>query len=308
MSINRRLTFYAWADTNVKQPFDRLAAAAALAGLGNGEVVLDHGDDELTAVEVIAVGRRNSPTRLLLHALHGPGSRPSEYGPGVGTRTIQIGKGRYTAFTGHVSIWQDKIAAIDMHANCPGFGRLSAYFRRRADQKVVFRPLFAQETAARLKDLEGIRGVDFAIHEPQKVAQAGKRGMLRSLLPSRKFPSIQVAAGMSRREPRDAYFEPDVEEELFGLADSAEQFFDRLVIRGLSKTEKTPTGQKKSVEVNLLSERLHVVASLEDDPENVSLPVRDLVFDEIDRARRQLDRGGKLAAAAEARLALDEAE
>jgi hypothetical protein len=50
------------------------------------------------------------------------------------------------------------------------------------------------------------------------------------------------------------------------------------------------------------------VASLEDDPENVSLPARDLVFGEIDRARRQLDRGGKLAAAAEARLALDEAE
>lgn len=51
----------------------------------------------------------------------------------------------------------------------------------------------------------------------------------------------------------DAYFEPEVEEELFDLADSAEQFFDRLIIRGLSKTEKTPTGQKKSVEV--LSER-----------------------------------------------------
>lgn len=307
MSIDRRLTFYAWSDTNEKHPFDRLAAAVAVASLDNSEVVLDHGEDELTAVEIVAAGKAGSPTRLLLHALHGPGSRPSEYGPGVGTRTIQIGRGRYTAFTGHVSIWEDKIAAVDMHANCPGFGRLSAYFRRRADQKVVFRPLFAQETAEKLKDLEGIRGIDFSIHELHKVNQARRKGMLRSLLPSRKFPSIHVAAGMSRREPRDAYFEPEVEEELFALADTAEQFFDRLVIRGLSKTEKTPTGQKKSVEVNLLSERLHVATSLEDDPENVSLPARDLVFGEIDRARRQLDRGGRLAAAAEARLAFDEA-
>jgi hypothetical protein len=308
MSVDRRLTFYAWADTNEKHPFDRLAAAATVQRLSKGEVVLDHGEDELTAVEIVAVGRANSPTKLLLHALHGPSSRPSEYGPGVGTRTIQIGKDRYTAFTGHVSIWADKIAAIDMHANCPGFGRLSAYLRHSGDQKVVFRPLFVQETAERLKDLEGIRGVDFAIHEPVKVTQARKRGMLRSLLPSRKFPSIHVAAGMSRREPRDAYFEPEVEEELFELADSAEQFFDRLIIRGLSKTEKTPTGQKKSVEVNLLSERLHIATSLEHDPENPSLPIRDLTFSELNRARRQLDRDGKLAAAAEARLALDQTE
>lgn len=99
MTIERRLTFYCWADMNEKKPFDRLAGAKALTALDKGDVVLEHGEDELTAVEVVSVGNGNTPTKLLLHALHGPGSRPSEYGPGEGTRTIQIGTGRYTKIT-----------------------------------------------------------------------------------------------------------------------------------------------------------------------------------------------------------------
>lgn len=306
MSVDRRLTFYAWADTNQRHPFDRLKGATTLRGLGNGQIVLDHGDDELTAVEIISVGTKTAPTRLLLHALHGPGSRPSEYGPGVGTRTIQIGKGRYTAFTGHVLIWGDKVAATDLHANSPGFGRLAVYFRRQAEERVVFRPLYNQATVDRLKDLEGIRGVDFAIHESHKVVQAQKRGMLGSLIPPRRFPSISVAVGMSRREPKDSYIEPEVEEELLGLADHAEQFFDRLVVRGLSKTQKTATDRKKSIKVNLLSERLHVERSLESDQVNPSLPDQDQVFGALASARTKLDKSGALEDAVEARLSLDD--
>ncbi len=306
MAVDRRLTFYAWADTNQKHPFDRLKGASALKGLGKGKIVLDHGEDELTAVEIVSVGTMTAPTKLLLHALHGPGSRPSEYGPGVGTRTIQIGKGSYTAFTGHVLIWEDKIAATDIHTNSPGFGRLAVYFRRQAGERVIFRPLYNQGTADRLKDLEGIRGVDFAIHESHKIVQARKSGMLRSLIPRRKFPSISVAVGMSRKEPKDSYIEPDVEEELLGLADDAEQFFDRLIVRGLSKTEKTATGKKKSVKVNLLSERLHVERNLESDTVNPSLPDQARVFTALASARSGLDQTGALEDAVEARLSLDE--
>jgi hypothetical protein len=198
MSVDRRLTFYAWANVNEKYPFDRLQAATTVAALGKTDIVLDHGSDELTAVEVISRGKGNAPTKLLVHALHGPGSRPSEYGPGEGTRTIQIGKGRYTAFTGHMVIWPDKIAALDLYANCPGLGRVAVYFRKQVNQRVVFRPLYNQGAANRIKDLDGIRGVDFAIHDPHKIVQARKRGMLRSILPSRKFPSIRVSAGIDR--------------------------------------------------------------------------------------------------------------
>jgi len=306
MPVDRRLTFYAWADANEKHPFDRLQAAATVAGLGKTGIVLEHGDDELTAIEVVSRGKGDAPTKLLVHALHGPGNRPSEYGPGEGTRTIQIGKGRYTAFTGHMVIWPDKIAAIDLYANCPGLGRVAVYFRKQANQRVIFRPLYYQGAADRLKDLDGIRGVDFAIHDPHKIAQARKRGMLRSILPSRKFPSIRVSAGMSRKQPKDSYIEPEVEDELMELADSAEHFFDRLIVRGLSKTKKTKTGKKKSIRVNLLSERLHIERSLADDEANPTLPKQDAVFDAIVKARKKLEKSDELEDAVEARLSLDE--
>jgi len=305
MSVDRRLTFYAWADTNQKHPFDRLAGAKQLKNVPKGEIVFDDGREGLTAVEVVSVGTANTPTKLLLHALHGPGNRPSDYGPGEGTRTIQIGNGRYTAFTGHVLIWEDKVAAIDVHANSPGLGRLAVYFRRLADERVVFRPLFNQAMSEQLKDLEGIRGVDLAIHDPHKIVQARKRGTLRSLIPPRKFPSIRVSAGMSRKEPKDSYLEPEIENEVLELADSADQFFDRLIVRGNSKTEKTSTGKPKSVRINLLSERLHVAESLTADEENPSLPKRDAAFSRLAAARKSLDATGELEDAVEARLALE---
>jgi hypothetical protein len=282
-----------------------LKAAAAVQGLDADEIVLDQGDDALTAVEIVAVGDGENPTHLLVHALHGPGTRPSEWGPGEGTRTIQIGEGRYTAFTSHVVIWKDKVAALDMHANSPGLGRLSSYFWTQVTERVAFRPLYHQDTAKNLKDLDGIRGVDFSIHEPHKIAEARKRGMLGSVLPARKFPSIHVSAGMSRKQPRDAYIDDELADELFGIADSAEQFFDRITIRGLSKTEKTKTGKKKSVEINLLSERLHVERSLDSDSDNPSLPNQERVFAALAAARKGFDQDGQLQAATEARLALD---
>ena len=229
----------------------------------------------------------------------------------MGTRrrcsSISIGQNQYTAFSSHVSIWHDNIAALDAHANAPGLGRLSAYFMRRATQRVAFRPLFEQDAADRLKDLDGIRGVDFAIHDAYKIKRARAHGMISELLPKKGFPSIQVSAGMSRKDAHDDYVDDEVASELFDLADAAEQFFDRIKIRGLSKTEKTKTGQKASVEVNLLTERLQVEKSLDADPDNPSMPEQEGVFKALESARAQLEVGEQLARAAEARLAFDEA-
>jgi hypothetical protein len=305
MAIERRLTFYAWTDTSENHPFDRLAAATEVGGLGTADVVYDNGRDELTAVDIISIGTEDVPTKLLLHALHGPGNRPSEYGPGEGTRTIQIGDGRYTGFTAHVMVWKDKVAALDTHSNSPGLGRLAIYFRKQAKQRVAFRPLYNQRAAEKLNDLDGIRGVDLAIHDSHKVIQARNQGMLESLIPPRDFPSISVSAGMSRKQPKDSYIDPAVEEELLELADSAEQYFDRLIVRGLSKSQRTKTGKKKSVSVNLLSERLHIAESLASDEENPSLPRQDVAFSRLAAARQKLNQTGELEDAAEARLSLE---
>lgn len=304
MPVSRRLVFYAWASTNPNHPFRRVVGAQTLAALDPEDVVLDHGDDHLTAVEIDDIGGDGTPTRLVLHALHGPGSRPSQWGPGEGARRITIGRGRYTAFSSHALIWEDKIAAIEMHANAPGLGRLSRYFWSLATERVSFRPLYEQRTADKLRDLDGIRGVDFAIHEPEKLLRARQRGMLAPLIDPR-FPSIHVSAGMSRKQPKDAYIDDDMADELFELADVAEQYFDRIKIRGRSKTLRTPSGQKKSIEVNLLTERLQVEQSMRSARGNPSMPSASAAFDGLDSARRELDRNGQLAAAVEARLALD---
>jgi hypothetical protein len=294
VGVKRRLTFYGWADTSEAHPFDRLRAAREVGDLDPDEVVLEQTDGGLTAVDLVEVGDADTPTRLLLHALHGPDSRPSDWGPGEGTRIIEIGEGRYTAFTSHVEIWPDKVAAIDLHANAPGLGRLSQYFWKRATERVAFRPLYRQDASERLRDLDGVRGFDFSIHEPHKVQQARRHGMLGSLLPNRDFPSIYVSAGMSRKQPKDAYVDDEVAQELFEIADSAEDLFDRI-----------ETGKKKSVRVNLLSERLKVEAELNNDRNNPSLPVQGDAFDALDGARAELQRDGELQAAVEARLALD---
>jgi hypothetical protein len=307
VAVNRRLVFYAWAHTNENHPFDRVSGASSLAGLDSDEIVLDQGEETLTAGEVVAVRDGAEATRLLLHALHGPGSRPSQYGPGEGTQPIQIGEGRYTAFTSHVVIWDDKVAAIDMHANSPGLGRLSTYFWKRATERVAFRPLFNQDMAERLKDLEGIRGVDFSIHEPHKIAETRKLGMLGSVLPKRNFPSIHVSAGMSRKDPHDAYLDEEIAHEILEIADEAERFFDRITIRGRSKTEKTPAGRPKTIEINLLSERLQIERELDSDSTNPSLPDQQEVFAALDAARHSLASDGRLQAAVEARLAYDAA-
>lgn len=303
MAFNRRLVFYCWADSNPKKPFDRVGGTNILKELSPGELVLEHGDEYLTAVEIVAAGSDSSPSRLLLHALHGPESRPSQWGPGEGSRSIEIGENRYTAFTSHVSIWGDQIAAFDAHANAPGLGRLSAFYLRRADQRVAFHPLYEPDATDRLNDLESIRGVEFSIHDSVKVEKAKAHGMISELLPSRDFPSIQVSAGMGQASQHDDHIDDDIAGELFEIADVAEQFFDRIKIRGLSKTRKTKTGQSATVEINLLTERLQVEHSLKSDPENPSMPEQDDVFEAPRAARTSLEGGDKLARAAEGRLA-----
>jgi hypothetical protein len=73
--------------------------------------------------------------------------------------------------------------------------------------------------------------------------------------PTGEVPWIHVSAGMRRKQPHDAYIDDELADELFAIEDCAEQFFDHVTIRGLSKTEKTETAKKASAEINLLSER-----------------------------------------------------
>jgi hypothetical protein len=305
-TIPRRIIFSAWADASENDPFDRLAAADALAALPHEEAVLEHGP-ALTAVELIRRGDETKSTRLRLLALHDARSAPSSWRAGEGASVIDFANGRYSAFITHVSIWPNKIVAHDHHANAPGLGRLGVYLWHRAEQKVRFRALYEQDLVEQLEDLDGIRGLEIGIHTPHK-AQTSTDGMVGALLPrlAPKVPSFRVGMTMGRKGPQDAYLDPEVAELVYEISDQAEQLFDSFKITGKSKTEKTPKGRPKTITINMLSKRLNVELDLPRDTENPSVPQEAALFKAATNAKRELQDGGDLAAAVEARLALDQ--
>jgi hypothetical protein len=306
-TIKRRLIFSAWADAIEKQPFDRLAAAAdALASLTPDEVVLEHGE-ALTAVELIRRGTEDKSTRLRLLALHDAKSAPSSWQAGEGARVINLGDGQYSAFITHVSLWPNKIATHDGHANAPGLGRLALYLHQLAGQKVLFRALYEQGLADQLEDLDGIRGLEIGIHSPHKAQSIGG-GMVENLLPSfaKKVPSLRVHMGMGRKGSRDAYLDPEVADLVHEVSDKAEQLFDSFKVSGKSKTIKTPKGAPKTVIINMLSHRLSIEKDLPRDGSNPSMPDEKELFKAVTSANRELRDSGALAAAVEARLVLDQ--
>ncbi len=305
-SIKRRLVFSAWADAVEKQPFDRLAAAKAIAALPPEDVVLEHGE-ALTAVEVIQQGTDEKPTRFRLLALHDAKSAPSAWRVGEGASLIDLADGRYSAFMTHVSLWPNMIAAHDAHANAPGLGRLGAYLHHLASQKVMFRALYEQGLADQLADLKGIRGLEIGIHSPHKRQQVDD-GMIGSLLPrlGKKVPSMRISFGMGLKGPRDAYIDPEIADVVYEISDKAEQLFDSFKVKGKSKTAKTAKGAPKTVTVNMLSQRLCVEVELPRSAANPSVPEQRDLFKAITRGKRELDESGALAAAVEARLVLDQ--
>jgi hypothetical protein len=305
-TIKRRLVFSAWANAIEKQPFDRLAAAEAIAALSPEDVVLEHGE-ALTAVELIQRGSDEKPTRLRVLALHDAKSAPSSWRAGEGASVINLANGRYSAFMTHVSLWPNKIAAHDAHANAPGLGRLGVYLHHLAGQKVLFRALYEQGLADQLADLKGIRGLEIGIHSPHK-AQSTNDGMVGSLLPrlAKKVPSMRISFGMGLKGPRNAYIDPEIAELVYEVSDKAEQLFDSFKVKGQSKTIKTPKGAAKTITVNMLSQRLCVEVDLPRSTDNPSVPEQADLFKAITRGKRELDENGALAAAVEARLVLDQ--
>jgi hypothetical protein len=304
-TIKRRLVFSAWADGLQKRPFDRFAAADAIATLDPKDVVLEHGD-ALTAVELIRKGDEQKSTRFRLLALHDARSAPSSWGVGQGASLINLADGQYSAFITHVAVFPNKIAVHDGHANAPGLGRLGGYLHHKANQKVVFRALYEQGLADQLQDLDGIRGLEVGIHSPHKsqVTDTGLVGGLISKLSS-KVPALHVKMGMGRRGPRDAYVDPEIADLVYEISDKAEQLFDSFVVKGKSKTIKTPAGNPKTVSINMLSQRLSLDTELTRDARNPSTPDEKALFKAITRARKELQDSGALAAAVEARMLLD---
>lgn len=304
-TIKRNLTFVSWASAVEKQPFEPIPAAESLAKLDPDDVVLKHNDQQ-TAVDHIVVGTETKATELQLLALHDADNAPSEWGVGAGASPVKLGKDRFTAFFTHVLLWSDNVAAFDAHSNAPGLGRLADYLRIQTGKRVVFRALYEQGLKEELADLDHYRSFEYGIHDPHKKSEMGT-GMVGSLLPqiAQNVPSLRVSMSMGRRSPRDAYLPTEVADDVIAMSDVAEQFFDRMVISGPSKTKKQPNGKPKQVSVNLLSQRLLASSEIARQSDASNLPDRIATFDALRQARKRLDADGKINAAQEARIFLD---
>jgi hypothetical protein len=297
--IRRKLTFSAWQPVSEKRGFDRVAAAKEIVGLTDPKDQVVDQDGGLTSVMVLAAGTDTKPTVFRLLALHDEADRPNRWEAGAAPTTITLPSGSYTAFVTHVALWPNHVVGHDMWGNAPGLGRLAAFTAKRTDQRVLFRPLYDPSLGDRLDDLEGWRGIDIAIHDPHKRAQA--KSMFRGLV-DRKVPTINITLGMGRKGARDAYLDPEIAEEITSVIGTAEDFFDGLIIRGHSKTEKTAAGNPKMIEINLLTERLHEPAELEADSSATNLPKAAETVKALERVRRRLTDDGRLGKALEARI------
>jgi hypothetical protein len=192
---------------------------------------------------------------------------------------VDFGEGRYSAFFTHVAIWSDKVVGHDVHPNAPGLGRLGEYIRANSDQRVIFRALYEQGLADSSRTSKACGPSSTASTARIRSSRRRTRGC--SAHCSRTVPTCPLSASRwewGRKSRRDAYLPPDLADEVVGLADKAEQFFDALVIRGKSKTQKTAAGNPRTVEVNLLSRRLHVPVDLPRDPANRSAVEQSTAF------------------------------
>jgi hypothetical protein len=307
-SVARRIVFSAWADTNPKHPFDCHAALAQIKPLeGTPDMVLDHGD-ALTAVIVLEQPSGDDPALVQLLALRDYENRPINWGPGSLPEPITIGKDKYTADITHVAIWPDKIVAHDQYPNAPGLTRLHSYLRDRGNQRVTFRPLYDPDAAAELEDIKGLRRVEYGIHTPSKVLASTGSDFLGKLFPSAfgaSVPSIKVSLGMSRKSPRDAYIDEDLSETVLKAVEQAEELFDTLVIAGTSKSQKTPSGNPKTVRVNLLNHRIQTTRDILRADAGGNLPNPEVVYETLIEARATIDKDGRLAKAVEGRTVLE---
>jgi hypothetical protein len=255
-------------------------------------------DDVTTAVEVVWSGTETSPGKLQLLALRDEDNRPSQWKPGEALSALSMPTDWYPSDVSYVMIWPDCIAAQDLHANAPRVGRLSFYLRHQVHAYVTFEPLYQPDMLARLQRLRGhLRGVEISLTRPEYVDP--NRGTFGTLIPAiwgPRVPSVSVHVGMGRRGPRDRFLDDATEESVFGIAENAHDFVDRLVVFG--KNPET----NRSERVNLLSERLQERVGIPARADAPALPVAELVFQGLEAAYRSFRDQGLFERAIQAQV------
>ncbi|WP_405673046.1 hypothetical protein OG848_25855 [Streptomyces canus] len=292
--LKRRLIFHRWGSVHGKPDFDPRDVAARLeAAIANdGDFAIFDAGDAVTAVEVVEVGVGDAPTNLRLFALRGADNRPFKWDSAGSVSPISLRDHEYPADVSHVSLWPDGICAHDYAKEVPRISRLSLFLRRKMNSHVKFDALYREDMLDKLKAMKGqMRSVEVAMTQRHADASGGVFGTLVPESFGRKAPSIRFNLGMGRYGPRDRYLDGETEEQVFALAEQADDFVSNMIIRGRNRnSERVET-------INLLHERLQVETQFRQSSSVPSMPDPGEVFLALDQAYKEFQREGKLASA-----------
>ncbi|MEV6507028.1 hypothetical protein AB0M61_12980 [Streptomyces sp. NPDC051642] len=292
--LQRRLIFHRWGSVAGKPDFDPRDVASTLSSAiaANGDFAIFDDGDAVTAVEVTSIGTGSEPTNLRLFALRGANNRPFKWDSAGSVSPISLRDHEYPADVSHVSLWPDGACAQDYAKDVPRISRLSLFLRRKMNSHVKFDALYREDMIEKLKAMEGqMRSVEVAMtrRHPETTGQ-----VFGTLIPEnfgRRAPSIRFTLGMGKYGPRDRYLDGETEEQVFALAEQADDFVTNMIIRGRnSATDRVET-------INLLHERLQVEQRFSSSIAVPSMPNPDEVFLALDQAYKTFQRDGKIASA-----------
>ncbi|WP_328754587.1 hypothetical protein OHA28_19315 [Streptomyces sp. NBC_00269] len=292
--LQRRLIFHRWGSVAGKPDFDPRAVSSALISASSADsdfAIFDDGDS-VTAVQVASVGVGSEPTNLRLFALRGADNRPFKWDTTGSVSPISLSAHEYPADVSHVSLWPDGVCAQDYAKDVPRLSRLSLYLRRKMSSHVKFDALYHEDMVEKLKAMEGqMRSVEVAMARRHPETNGQVFGTLVPENFGRKAPSIRFTLGMGRYGPRDRYLDGETEEQVFALAEQADDFVTNMIIRG----RNSATGRVETI--NLLQERLQVEQRFSRSSTVPSMPNPDDVFQALDQAYKDFEQNGKIASA-----------
>ncbi|MET8557644.1 hypothetical protein ABZV64_22195 [Streptomyces sp. NPDC004959] len=292
--LKRKLVFHRWVSVGGRPAFDPRDVAARLRSrvAADGDFAVFDSGDAVTAVEVVQVGSEGDPTNFKLYALRNADNRPFKWDSTGSARPISFRPHEYPADVSHVSIWPDGTCAQDYAKEVPRLSRLSLFLRRKMNAHVKFDALYREDMLTKLKSLQGqIRSVEVAMTKRHPDSSGGVFGTLIPETFGERAPSVRFTLGMGRYGPRNRYLDGETEEQIFSLAEQADDFVSNMIIRGRNSS----TGRVETV--NLLQERLQTEANFSRSSDVPSLPNAAEVFRALEQSYQVFQRDGKIASA-----------
>jgi len=296
--LQRRLTFYSWESLDDDQPFDPIVAGTTLEALPDipGRSV-PAGDFEVDAFAWPAFSVPAASAAQVMR-YRDFNSRPYVRAPGAAPHPVNMQPSEFILDVSHCVLWPDHFAAFDQGGHSPTPAAYATFARERLNQLVIFRPLFDKSAIDRLKDLRGLKRVQFRMRNSQVTqgqvnAQQGPlRGLFSELFgwQGEVVVSADISVSSRGQGARDRVLDGVTPEDVQRAVDRADRMFDSFVVSGIRRDGRVE-------KVDLFHSRLAVDASLPRATAGGYFPGSQTAFDALVRARTELESNGRLETA-----------